>query len=128
VTPSREIPLKENFEFGRVIGRLAEEEPKRIVFIASADQAHRHKKTGPYGYNKRSGEYDSLVLDAIQRNKMDSILKFNSELVEAARPDSLWQMAILAGAIDEIEMQSHLISYAVPTYFGMICASFHRIG
>jgi aromatic ring-opening dioxygenase LigB subunit len=128
VTPSREIPLKQNFELGRVIGRLAEEESKRIVFIASADQAHRHWKTGPYGYNRRSKEYDRLVVNAIELNRIDEILKFDSGLVEAARPDSLWQMAVLAGAIDGMEMRSHLISYEVPTYFGMICAGFRRVG
>lgn len=39
VTPSREIPLSKNYEFGRVIAELAEKSLKRCVFVASADQA-----------------------------------------------------------------------------------------
>ena len=43
VTPSREIPLARNFEFGRVIAKLAEKKKgSTFVFIASADQAHAH--------------------------------------------------------------------------------------
>ena len=127
VTPSREIPLSQNFQFGRVVGEVSERTAKRIVFVASADQAHRHKKSGPYGFNKASKEYDRLVLQAIQRGRIDSIMGFRPKFVDAARPDSLWQMTMLAGAIDRFRMKADVISYDVPTYFGMICASFRRV-
>src|SRR2546427_7514790 len=52
VTPSREIPLRTNFVFGRLLGRLMNKDRKRsFVFIASADQAHAHSRTGPYGFS-----------------------------------------------------------------------------
>ena len=127
VTPSREIPLSQNFQFGRVVGEVSERIAKRIVFVASADQAHRHRKSGPYGFNKASKEYDRLVLQAIQRGCIDSIMGFRPKFVDAARPDSLWQMTMLAGAIDSFRMKADVISYDVPTYFGMICASFRRV-
>ena len=127
VTPSREIALKKNFDFGRTIGDQAEaDRRKRVVFVASADQAHAHKKSGPYGFSSRAREYDNLVVDAITRNQLRSITKFPTELVDAAKPDSLWQMAILAGISDRITLTAQLISYDLPTYFGMICAGFHR--
>lgn len=128
VTPSREIPLSQNFQFGRVIGELSERNAKRIVFVASADQAHRHKKSGPYGFSKAAKMYDGLVLRAIQKNRLDSIMRLKRKLIEAARPDSLWQMTMLSGALDRVEMKAELLSYHVPTYFGMICASFRRYG
>lgn len=127
VTPSREIPLSQNFQFGRVVGEASERTTKRIVFVASADQAHRHRKSGPYGFNKAAKEYDRLVLQAIQRDRIHSIMEFKPKFVDAAAPDSLWQMTMLAGAIDRFEMKAHVISYEVPTYFGMICASFRRV-
>jgi aromatic ring-opening dioxygenase LigB subunit len=127
VTPSREIALSQNFQFGRVVGEVSERAAKRIVFVASADQAHRHKKSGPYGFNKASKEYDRLVLQAIQRGRIDSIMGFRPKFVDAAGADSLWQMTMLAGAIDRFRMKADVISYDVPTYFGMICASFRRV-
>ena len=127
VTPSREIALKKNFDFGRIIADQTEDyRRKRVVFVASADQAHAHKKSGPYGFSSRASEYDNLVVDAITRNQLRSITKFPTELVDAAKPDSLWQMAILAGISDRITLTAQLISYDLPTYFGMICAGFHR--
>ncbi len=50
VAPSREIPLRLNVEFGRAIAELAERERRRVVFVASADHAHAHRRAGPYAH------------------------------------------------------------------------------
>ncbi|HEV2119472.1 MAG TPA: hypothetical protein VGS11_05140 [Candidatus Bathyarchaeia archaeon] len=126
VTPSREIPLSKNIAFGRTAAELAQKSKKRIVFVASADQAHAHKKSGPYGYHRSAASYDHFVLQAIRKNRVESISRLSKQFVEEAKPDSLWQMAILAGLTRVVPMRGNLLSYAVPTYYGMICASFVR--
>ena len=126
VTPSREIPLRQNIDFGSTIAKMAEKRKKRVVFIASADQAHAHKKSGPYGYHRSAAKYDEFVSEAIQKNRIESISRLSKQFVEEAKPDSLWQMAILAGLTRVVRMRSNLLSYAIPTYYGMICASFVR--
>lgn len=127
VTPSREIPLGQNIEFGRIIAEVANSEKKRIAFVASSDQAHRHKKSGPYGFDKRAAEYDRIVVDAIKRDRLKEIMKLDPDFVEGARPDSLWQMAMLVGAISVTPMRGELVSYQVPTYYGMLCASYRPV-
>ncbi|HUK51057.1 MAG TPA: hypothetical protein VLV18_08465 [Terriglobales bacterium] len=128
VTPSREILLRRNFEFGRLIADEAESErTRRIVFVASADQAHAHKKTGPYGFSLKAKQFDGLVLEALEKNRISEILNWSPKLIEAAKADSLWQMAILAGIADKVKLRAELVSYEVPTYFGMICAHFRRV-
>ena len=126
ITPSRGIPLKQNFDFGSVVGAVAERSKKRVAFVASADQAHAHRKDGPYGYDRRAEQYDRLVVDAIQRDRLSAILDLDPEFVEGAKPDSLWQIAMLAGALSVVPMKGVLLSYQVPTYFGMLCASYSR--
>jgi len=126
VTPSREIPLKENVALGTTIAKMAEKRKKRVVFIASADQAHAHKKFGPYGYHRSAAKYDELVSQAIRKNRIESISRLNKRFIESAKPDSLWQMAMLAGLTRVVKMRGSLLSYEVPTYYGMVCASFHR--
>lgn len=126
VTPSRGIPLSQNFEFGRVIAEVAEEVKKRVAFVASADQAHAHRKGGPYGYSPEAARYDSYVVEAIKGGRLESIMDLRPELVEGAKPDSLWQMTILAGALSTVPMRPELLSYQVPTYYGMLCASYSR--
>lgn len=126
VTPSREIPLDQNIAFGRTIADVVEKKRERVVFVASADQAHAHKKNGPYGFSKAAAAYDKFMVNAIERDDIDSIRRLSSKFVEAAKPDSLWQMAMLAGVSERIPLVPHLYSYQVPTYFGMICAGFQR--
>jgi aromatic ring-opening dioxygenase LigB subunit len=124
VTPSRGIPLGMNFEFGRAIADVAEGTRKRVAFVASADQAHAHSRKGPYGFDRRAEEYDQRVVEAIQKGRLSSITSLPTALVEAAKPDSLWQMTILAGAMDAVPMEGKVLTYQVPTYYGMLCAGF----
>jgi len=128
VTPSRELPLSRNFQFGQMIAEQAEtERGKRVVFVASADQAHAHKHAGPYGFSRQAKNYDRMVLSALNRNQISSIMSFKQTLVKGAKPDSLWQMAVLAGIAERIKLRAEVVSYDVPTYFGMICASLQRV-
>jgi len=127
VTPSREIPLGQNVAFGKVVAETAEREKKRIAFVASADQAHRHEKTGPYGFDRRAAVYDRQVVDLIRHDELEEILRMSPSFVDGARPDSLWQMAMLVGALSVVPMKAELVSYQVPTYYGMLCASYQPI-
>jgi aromatic ring-opening dioxygenase LigB subunit len=124
VTPSREIPLTQLVEFGKIIARTAEKSKWKIAFVASADQGHAHDKTGPYGFHPASKEYDELVIKAIRENNLRQILALNPKFVEDAKPDSLWQLAILKGVLERVPMKARFISYQAPTYFGLMCADF----
>jgi aromatic ring-opening dioxygenase LigB subunit len=127
VTPSREIPLEQNFTFGVKVGEVSEVSRKRVAFVASADQAHAHDGKGPYGFSPMADRYDRMVVDAIERGRLSDILSFDPEMVEGAKPDSLWQMAMLAGLLKVVKMEGKLYSYEVPTYFGMLCAGYTRL-
>ncbi len=125
VTPSREIPLRTNFVFGQLLGRLMNKDRKRkFVFIASADQGHAHSRTGPYGFSPVAAKYDDFVLRAIRDNSLKRIMRLKPRFVEKAKPDSLWQMVILAGINELVPLRSQLLSYQVPSYYGMACAGF----
>ena len=126
VTPSREIPLTQMVDFGKIIAQAAEASARKVAFIASADQGHAHDKKGPYGFNPASQEYDELVVKAVKENNLKQLLTLDPGFVEDAKPDSLWQMAILAGLLEKVSMRGRFVSYQAPTYFGLLCASFER--
>lgn len=111
---------------GTLIADVAEKGKKRVVFIASADHAHAHRKSGPYGFSRAAARYDALMVQTVQGNNLRSVLRIDPKLVRDAKPDSLWQMAMLAGVAARLRMRPELYSYAVPTYYGMICAAFRR--
>lgn len=127
VTPSREVPLRQNYRFGAVVAEAAEGTKRRIAFVASSDQAHAHEKSGPYGYSPDAAVYDRKVVEAVRRDRLADILAFDPMMVERARPDSLWQMSMLAGVLSRVKMAGKLYSYEVPTYFGMLCAGYTRV-
>ncbi len=58
-------------------------------------------------------------------NRLGELEAVDSEWAVAAKADSFWQLLMLHGAIgDALEVE--LLSYEVPTYFGMLTASFTR--
>jgi aromatic ring-opening dioxygenase LigB subunit len=69
-----------------------------------------------------------MALDLVSRNRLRSLLRFDRRLVEEAKPDSLWQMVMLAGVAEKVKLRGSILSYQAPTYFGMMCAGFQRIG
>ena len=123
-TPSREIPLDNLVRFSKIIARVAEKSKIRTAFVTSADQAHTHKKKGPYGFHLDAKKFDKLVVDAVKEEKLKRLLRLDQKLVENAKPDSLWQMAVLMGVLDHVPLKGKFISYQAPTYFGMLCAAY----
>lgn len=126
ITPSREIPWENMIDVGRILNQLSIEENKEVVFIASADHGHSHDEEGPYGYNPASKMYDDKVRQLIERDELHKLLDFTEVFVEHAKPDSLWQMLILLGILEETYLRNNLCIYECPTYYGMIVAGFRK--
>jgi len=123
VTPSREIPLADHVRFGAMIADLARRTRRRVAFVASADHAHAHRRSGPYGFSPAAAMYDALMVRAVE-DDLHSALRIPPKLVRAAKPDSLWQVAMIVGVAERARLRPELLSYQVPTYYGMICAAF----
>ncbi len=122
ITPSREIPLRNLVELGKIIVELSKKHNKRLVYIASADQGHSHDPEGPYGFDEASEKYDTMIQEMIRENKLENMLKFTDDFIEHAKPDSLWQMLILLGILQKTKLTNTLLEYQCPSYFGMLVA------
>lgn len=124
IGPCRAIPLTNLVTLGRIIARQAEQCGHRVALVASADQAHAHNAEGPYGFDPAAALYDEAMQKIVRDGNLERLLDLDPELVASAKPDSLWQMLVLHGATLEVPMQGNLLCYQVPTYFGMLCASY----
>jgi aromatic ring-opening dioxygenase LigB subunit len=124
VMPSREIPLQKLVSFGHAVAKTAESSGKRVAFVASADQGHAHKADGPYGFHPASAEFDNIAKRAVIESNLNHLLSLPQQFVEDAKPDSIWQVAILQGILKSARMKGRLLSYEVPTYYGMLCAAY----
>jgi aromatic ring-opening dioxygenase LigB subunit len=125
VGPARDLPAEAHVAAGRALADAAERSGKRVAFVASADHGHAHTAEGPYGYDEAAAEYDELVAQLIDENRLDELPGIEPSLVERAAADSWWQLLMLHGALGD-GWSSELLSYEAPTYYGMLCAAFTR--
>ncbi|NJE03981.1 extradiol dioxygenase [Thermococcus sp. MV11] len=126
MTPTRGVSRETLIKFGDVLGEVVEGEEKRVALIVSADHGHAHDPNGPYGYRKESEEYDRLIMELINENRLDELPSVPEELVRNALVDSYWQMLIMLGAMRKAEFKLKSSAYACPTYFGMAGALWVR--
>jgi len=84
---------------------------------------HGHRADGPYGFAAESQPYDERIVQLVTDNQLGELVAADPGWALAAKADSFWQLLMLHGAIGEA-FHPELLSYEVPTYFGMLCASF----
>jgi aromatic ring-opening dioxygenase LigB subunit len=123
VTPSRDRPNEEQVRAGAALARATGE--RRVALIASADHGHGHTEDGPYGFAAESAPYDATIQELVRENRLGELVGIDAAWAVAAKADSFWQLLMLHGAIaDGFDVE--LLSYEVPTYFGMLTAAYHR--
>jgi aromatic ring-opening dioxygenase LigB subunit len=110
--------------FGLAIRRAAESTGRRVALVASADLGHAHDKDGPYGFDPASAEFDAAAVDAVKAQDLGRLLTFDQPWLKRAATDAFGQMLNLHGAIEGSDFRGELLSYEVPTYFGMMCAAY----
>ena len=111
---------------GEAVRIAAERLGRRIAFIASADLGHAHDADGPYGFDPAAAEFDALACAVVREQDLGRLLHCDPAWIERAKIDALWQMLNLHGALAGQGFRGELLSYEVPTYFGMLCAAYER--
>lgn len=125
-TTSRQLPREANITFGRAVAEAAEASAKRVAFIASCDWSHAHVEGSPYGYHPAAVQIDEQVVSAVRDNEPLRLIDLDSELMQHAVIDGLWQLLALGGLLQVVPMQVELLSYEVPSYYGMLVAIYER--
>ncbi|WP_041231210.1 extradiol ring-cleavage dioxygenase [Deinococcus peraridilitoris] len=125
INPPRAFEFTPHLRFGASLARAAAQCGKRVGLIASCDWSHTHAETGPYGFHEAAVKLDTQVVACIESGNFEALAAFEPRLIEDAKPDGLWQTLVLAGAIPPHVRRVEVLSYEVPTYFGMICAAVH---
>jgi aromatic ring-opening dioxygenase LigB subunit len=120
VSPARDRPLAEHVELGRALAGATES--MRVGLVASADHGHAHDPDGPTASTRAAAAYDELAVELVRESRLGE-LDWLAELVDAAKADSLWQLAVLHGALGS-SFDVELLAYEAPTYFGMLCAAY----
>lgn len=123
VAPARDLSVEAHVTAGTAIASAISATGRRAALVASADQGHAHLADGPYGFHPAARVHDELIQSILREGRLGRLRDLDPTLVAAAKPDSWWQMLMLLGAIGET-WRPRLLSYEVPTYYGMLCAAF----
>jgi len=123
VSPCRARSNIEHVRAGRALAEATG--ARRVAFVASADHGHGHVPDGPYGFAAESAEYDAEIVEIVRSNRLAALEAWDPGFAVAAKADSFWQLLMLHGALGG-GFEAELLSYEVPTYFGMLTASFTR--
>ncbi len=121
IAPARDLPASDHVKLGEILADVAARSGKRVALIASSDQAHAHREGPPYGFDPAASEYDTRMVELLRAQQLERVIDIEPALTEAAKADSYWQTLVLAGAIGD-RWAGEVLSYEVPTYFGMLCA------
>jgi aromatic ring-opening dioxygenase LigB subunit len=118
------ITREDYVAFGRVLRRAATSLGRRIAFVASVDLGHRHTMDGPFGFDPASSECDAAVVEAVQTHALDGLLTYDQGLVERGLTEAIEPLLAIHGLIEGTDLRAEVLSYEVPTYFGMMCAAY----
>lgn len=107
---------------GRNIWKTVESTDAKISVIFSADQAHTHSESGPYGYSEYADLYEKKIQSYFQAGSFNGIENMDAGMVIESKTDSYWNMVILNGFLKNSGMGIKLDYYYVENYFGMMLA------
>jgi len=123
ITPARGLEKNVSIRFGESIGNVLKNNEKKIGLIVSADQAHAHLQSGPYGFSPNAKIFDDKIIEIFRKNDFESLKNIDEKIIEDAKPDSYWSFLILLGILRKnINFRVEFFEYALPSYFGMLVA------
>jgi AmmeMemoRadiSam system protein B len=117
------LSLKTHFAFGKAISTAAQKSQKRVAFIASGDLSHHLKDSG-YGHDPMGEIFDERLAKALSLLDINTIINFDSKLVERAGECGLRSIVILLGALDGLKVKPRILSYEGPFGVGYLIAAF----
>lgn len=120
--PSRSLSFDELARFGEAVAEGMAATGETAAFIASSDLAHAHLADGPYGYHPAAREMDAVIVRRVKEDRLEDLFALDPTFIADAKPDALWQMAVLAGLRRTVALSPHFVTYDLPTYFGMLSA------
>ena len=118
------LSRQEHYQLGEIIAKVANNLNKKVVFIASGDLSHMLKEYGPYGISKEGPIFDKEITAIMENGKLNKLLELEPKLCEKAAECGLGSFIIMAGALDGMELITHLLSYEGPFGVGYGVAEF----
>lgn len=122
------MPLDEQYNFGMLIQKAAEELGRRVVIVASGDLSHKLKEDGPYGFEPDGAVYDGKIMDVMKTASFGELLEFNSVFLNKVGECGHRSFVIMAGALDSFALEAQMLSHQCETGVGYGICTFRVTG
>jgi MEMO1 family protein len=119
------LEYKMLYKFGKVIQDTLNDMNMDAVIIASGDLSHRLKPGAPAGFNPRGREFDRKLLELLEDEDYEGVLKLESGLVDKAGECGLRPLIILLGSLSGLKCKSEVKSYEGPFGVGYAVVGFY---
>ncbi|MCK7487491.1 MAG: hypothetical protein MZU97_19780 [Bacillus subtilis] len=100
------LSIAEHVRFGKHLQDVIAAGVENVVVIASGDLSHRLKDEGPYGFAPEGPFFDRQIVDLLSEGAFERLFDLEETLCEAAGECGLRSIAILAGVLDGLAVES----------------------
>ena len=121
------LDYQTHYRMGQCVTRAVEACNRRTVYVASGDLSHRLKPDGPYGFNPAGPQFDQQITQMFAQGDLDALMRFDGDFCDEAAECGLNSFIMMAGALDGLTVEPHLLSYQGPWGVGYGVARFMPI-
>lgn len=122
VSLSNESYIK-HYKLGQIIKDAVNDLGRKCVFISSGDLSHKLQYYGPYGFTPEGPKYDKEIMDIMSKGDFVRLFELDKNLIEKACECGHRSFIIMAGAFDNLNVQSKMFSHEDVTGVGYgICS------
>eukprot|EP00877_Chromochloris_zofingiensis_P007672 jgi/Chrzof1/3158/Cz12g14010.t1 len=122
--PTSMVP--ELLRVGQLLRGFLDQQAGTSVVIASADLAHTHASSGPYGYSSHAKPFDAAVVKWAETGDSRYLLQDASHHVDQAKSCGYTGLVILEGMLGSCKSGwvPSVLAHGHPDYYGMMVAQF----
>lgn len=101
---------------------------RKATIIASADLSHRLKDDPPYFFLEEGPQFDKMITDLMRKSDFLGMLAMDPEFSAKAANCGQRTIFVLAGAVEELELEADFLSYEGGYGFGFATCCFKVVG
>ena len=121
--------IPELLQLGESLANHLETMAQRVVIVISADLAHKHLSSGPFGYSNQSDSFDTACGVWAETLSASALLETAAAVVDEVYSCGYTGLVTVHGVLSQIgltEWTPRLLANRHPSYYGMMVASFIR--
>ncbi|MFH0831041.1 MAG: hypothetical protein V1895_03210 [Parcubacteria group bacterium] len=103
---------QELYEFGQILGGLAELVKTKVAILAVADLSSRLAKNSPAGFDPLGKQFDELVQEAAASGDFLKLVTADAQMLERSGEEAARPLAVVAAAAHSLKPK--LVSYEAP--------------